>query len=406
MRARVLLPLLILAAASGCGRTGGDSASAPDVPNGDLVIAKVGGSEIRGKDLDQKVKLSNQKLYTEYKNAHNWRMVLDTMIEQQMVAWEAKNKGLENDPEFKRRMALARIEILNMLYVTNVINQEAIPKDEELRKTYDDNLETFRVKESARVAQIVVKSREEADAVRRELLSGANWDAMYAAKNTDPTTARSRGLIGWITETDAIGMYGQPMPELFHAAMATEPNGFSEPVQTRLGWSVLHVLEKQKAGVKSFEEVAQVLKDKAVNQKAHQIYAQRMQELREKYKVAVYEDKYQEFMTGPLGEKELFDLAQQTKDPKEKIDYYQRIVNDHPTGGYADKAQFMIGFTCSEELKDFDRAEQAFKTVLSKYPKSELAESARWMLANMRNPDVPHTPGVMPSGGRPVTKGS
>jgi peptidyl-prolyl cis-trans isomerase C len=404
MKARVVLSLLLLAA--GCGRTGGGAADVPDVPNGNVVIAKVGGLEIRGKDLDHKIKLSNQKLYTEYKNSHNWRMVLDTMIEQEMIASEAKERGLENDPEFKRRLALARKEILNTLYVSNVINVEATPSDEEVRQVYDANIEQFRVKESVRIAQIVVKTREEAEAVRRELVSGANWDAMYGAKNVDEATRRSKGLVGWITPADPIGMYGEAFPELYRAAMETEAGGYAQPVQTRLGWHVLHVLEKQKAGTRPFDEVAASLRERSVNQKAHQLYGKRIQELRDKYKAAVYDDKFQEFMVGPLGEKELFDLAQQTKDPREKIGYYERIVKDHPKGGYADKAQFMIGFTYSEEMKDFDQAERAFKAVLAGYPQSELAESSRWMLENMRNPDIPRLPGMAPVSGGSAAKGS
>jgi hypothetical protein len=53
------------------------------------------------------------------------------------------------------------------------------------------------------------------------------------------------------------------------------------------------------------------------------------------------------------------------------------------------QAQFMIGFIYSEELKNYEEAESAFRAVMSKYPKSELVPSARWMVEHMRTEDAP-----------------
>jgi TolA-binding protein len=107
-------------------------------------------------------------------------------------------------------------------------------------------------------------------------------------------------------------------------------------------------------------------------------------------------------MEGPLGEQGLFELAQKTTDSEQKIWYYEQIVLKFPGGGYADKAQFMIGFTRAEELRDYEGAEKAFRVLLDRYPGSELAESARWMLENMRNPDIPHLEGDPLSGRVPA----
>jgi hypothetical protein len=53
------------------------------------------------------------------------------------------------------------------------------------------------------------------------------------------------------------------------------------------------------------------------------------------------------------------------------------------------QAAFMVGFIQSEELKDYDAATKSFQTLLSRYPKSELAVSARWMLDHMRSENAP-----------------
>jgi hypothetical protein len=53
------------------------------------------------------------------------------------------------------------------------------------------------------------------------------------------------------------------------------------------------------------------------------------------------------------------------------------------------QAQFMVGFIYSEELKDYTAAEETFRELLKKYPKSELAASAQWMLEHMRTEGAP-----------------
>jgi len=408
MRWRVSIWLLVAAVAfAGCSGKGGSKSAYKDVPGGDAVIAKVGGDEIRGSDLDYRIKISNQKLYTDYKNAHNWRMILDTMIEQKLLADEAEKKGLTRDPEFLERMEIAKVEILNNMYIRKVVNEEAAPTEEELRKAYEEGKESLHIKESARVSHILLKSREEAETTRRELLSGAKWDALANLKSMDEKTKRTNGVLGWITANDVIQVIGTPVPELLPAAMATEVDGISQPVESAMGWHVLKVHEKRESGMLTFEDVAPNIKERMTNTRARETYPKRIQELREAADVVVYEDKFQEFMTGPLGEKDLFDLAQKSKDPREKIGYYQQIVTKHGDGGFADKAQFMIGFTYSEEMKDYDSAEKAFRAVVDKYPQSELAESAKWMLENMRNQDIPHLPeGAAGAGVPPAQKGS
>jgi peptidyl-prolyl cis-trans isomerase C len=379
---------------------------APDVPSGDIVIAKIGNEVIRGKDLDYKIKLSNQKLYTDYKNAHNWRMILDTMIEQRLVTADAEKHGLTKLPEFKTRMDIAKQEILNAMYVRNVINKEAAPTDEELRQAYEEGKENLRVKEGARVSHILLKTREEAEETRQELLKGAYWDAMVGQRSMDTKTKNTNGVLGWISADKVIPVLGVAVPELLPAAMATEVNGYSEPVHSALGWHILLVQEKRAAGTLTFDEVKDNIRDRMINQKSHEIYPKRMQDLRNQYKVEVYEDKFLQFMNGPLDDKQLFNLAQQSNDPKEKISYYQQIVDNHPDGDYSDRAQFMIGFTYSEELKDFDQAQKAFQAVLDKYPKSELVESARWMIDNMRKTGVPNLPEGVMNATRSVQRGS
>jgi hypothetical protein len=50
----------------------------------------------------------------------------------------------------------------------------------------------------------------------------------------------------------------------------------------------------------------------------------------------------------------------------------------------------MIGFIYSEELRQYEDAEKAFRKLLARYPKSELVPSAQWMVEHMRTEDAPN----------------
>jgi outer membrane protein assembly factor BamD (BamD/ComL family) len=65
------------------------------------------------------------------------------------------------------------------------------------------------------------------------------------------------------------------------------------------------------------------------------------------------------------------------------------VVDEYPDADVTPQALFMVGFINSEEKKDYDSAEKVFRELLQKYPKSELAASAQWMVDHMRTDEVP-----------------
>lgn len=83
---------------------------------------------------------------------------------------------------------------------------------------------------------------------------------------------------------------------------------------------------------------------------------------------------------------ELFNLAQQAENEKnfeKAIDFYSMLLKKYPNNEHNYKAQFMIGFIYSEELKDYDKAREAMQKVVDNYPDCDLADDAQWMLKHM-----------------------
>lgn len=84
------------------------------------------------------------------------------------------------------------------------------------------------------VGHILVKTREEADAVKAELANGSDFATVAKAKSTDTGSAQDGGALGCVQD-------GQFVPPFEAAMNATAPGTVSDPVQTEYGFHVIRV---------------------------------------------------------------------------------------------------------------------------------------------------------------------
>jgi len=68
---------------------------------------------------------------------------------------------------------------------------------------------------------------------------------------------------------------------------------------------------------------------------------------------------------------------------KKAVEYYQKLYQQFPQDERAPKSLFMSGFILANELKNIDAAKSAYQQFLNKYPKHELAGSAKNELDNL-----------------------
>lgn len=79
------------------------------------------------------------------------------------------------------------------------------------------------------------------------------------------------------------------------------------------------------------------------------------------------------------------------------IDTYEEILKLYPDSPRAYKAQFLIGFVYSENLKDQKEASENYRKLIEEYPDCDLADDARYMLEMMEkgsSPQIPDTGSV------------
>ena len=111
--------------------------------------------------------------------------------------------------------------------------------DEEIRARYDKQMADTPPVNEVKARHILVKTKEEAEAIIKQLDGGAEFEKLANEHTTDPSGKTSGGDLGYFAP-------GQMVPEFEKAAFALEVGDYTkEPVQSQFGWHVIKVEDKR-----------------------------------------------------------------------------------------------------------------------------------------------------------------
>src|ERR1700742_1317775 len=134
------------------------------------VLAKVNGSEIRQSDMalaEEELGPSLDKMDPATKQEN----LLAFLIDMKIVSKAAEDKKVEDNEEFKKRLAFAR----NRLLMDSLLATEgkAATTDDAMKKGYDDAAKQITGEQEVHARHILVETEDEAKAVKAELDKGA-----------------------------------------------------------------------------------------------------------------------------------------------------------------------------------------------------------------------------------------
>jgi peptidyl-prolyl cis-trans isomerase C len=174
-------------------------------------------------------------------------MIREELNTRELLAREARKKGLDKNNEVKSQMDLASQTVLVRAYVADWVKSNPVP-DAELRKEYDAIKSQIGDKEY-KVAHILVENEDDAKDVIAQLQKGAKFADLAKARSKDPGSKDKGGDLDW----NAPGNFVKPFSD---AMVKAEKGKFTpQPVQTQFGWHVILVEDVRDAKVPSFEEV-------------------------------------------------------------------------------------------------------------------------------------------------------
>lgn len=168
--------------------------------------------------------------------------------------YEQKKDTLKNTVPEQRKLRYAVIDASKLpVQVTDADYQQA----------YNQRQAQFKTPEQVDVRHILVKTEQQAQDIKKQLESGADFAALAKKYSDDPGSKDNGGLYKNVE-------HGKMVPEFDKAAFSLPVGKISDPVKTNFGYHVLKVDAHRPARTKPFEEVKPEIEAQVKEQKQRQ----------------------------------------------------------------------------------------------------------------------------------------
>ncbi len=175
--------------------------------------------------------------------------VLEEMIDLKLLAQGAQEQGLSvSDADIDRRIEELQSELggpenmdawLSEYFYSYETFREALLQELLAMNMVNWIAENVPAEvEQVRARHILVATQDEAQALRAQIVSGADFDSLARQASLDASTRPAGGELGWFPE----GTLLQPVLE--EAAFATEPGELSPVIESELGFHIIEVMER------------------------------------------------------------------------------------------------------------------------------------------------------------------
>lgn len=358
------------------------------------VLATVGDSTITREEIESAIASIPYYQREAYDTVEGRQILLGSLIEQELLAQAATGAGMEQDSFVTAQVEMAmeqadmarKSALIQEYYNRFVVEAVQVPEERILEYYNSHSGDIYHRDAQTRFSILVTERGAAQDQAQALIDGGATLDSLAPAMSIHSPTAAVAGDLGWVTPDSPLPyMGGRPdfADELFAAPVGT----LLGPWPTELGMTWFEVTEIAEAGTIPLEEVREsieaALKPEVVNSYLMDTV---FPALREKYGVEINEDAFLPPVS--IGPDSLLLLAQETMaaDPETAVRYFALFLERYPDHEKCDQAAFLKGFTLSERLGDYDNARIAFQEMVDRFPESDLADDARWMMENMDKP--------------------
>ncbi|MEW5924096.1 MAG: peptidylprolyl isomerase [Candidatus Zixiibacteriota bacterium] len=199
-----------------------------------------------------------------------------------ILSLEARRLGLEDDPEYKRKLKKFR-----ELAMADIMENDSLPivstTDEgEMLQYYEDNPAEFTVPGKIHLYEIMFNDYNTANTYVKKIGSLSKFKAL-ASEFTERSGKRAEGGdLGWVDER----MY----PRLYKAAELADVGKILGPIPVGGKHSIIYIAEKRPSEVQDFEGVRPAIKEKLDKLRRSQAFEEWVQERQKSASIKIYEN--------------------------------------------------------------------------------------------------------------------
>ena len=246
------LVLAVLAACLPLAGCGGEAAPMEEAAEGDVSAeaATVNGQAIYVSDVDMEARMRGlvKPGETLAPGSAEFDEVLEGLIEVKLLAVEAVDRRLDEEPEARHRLNTARDQILMNILLERIAEEKI--DEAALRKMYEAQLQLLEpdLETEAHVRHILAPTRDAIEKIAAELKTGVDFAVLAARRSTDAATRLDGGDLGYLT-AEAVS------PELARVIRDIPKGGVSRPFEDAQGWHIVKVEDVRKKRPPSIDEL-------------------------------------------------------------------------------------------------------------------------------------------------------
>ncbi|HTI86945.1 MAG TPA: peptidylprolyl isomerase [Alphaproteobacteria bacterium] len=219
--------------------------AAPTAPVADPVVGRVNGEAVLRSDVLREAETLPPQ-FQQMPIEALWPVLLDRVIDRKLIAGAARKDGLANDADVKARMKDLEDRVLEQTFLVKRMQKQVT--EAAMQKRYAEMIGAMKPEARVHARHILVKTRDEAVDIIRELAKGTDFAKLAGERSQDPSSAKAGGDLGWISKEQVVGPFGD-------AVFAMKKGETSRaPVQTQFGFHVIRVDDIQADYKPSYDE--------------------------------------------------------------------------------------------------------------------------------------------------------
>lgn len=265
--------------ASGRERPQPAQSAAPNVPAN--VLARVGNWTISLEEFNERLNALKEAVPDfDTTSLDAKKLVLETLVRQQLLVQEAEKIGLANQKDVEAAVDEFRRTLIVQEVVKNIVRDIKV-SDEEAQAFYEQQKNVLVEPAQWHVREVVVDSQLKANELSVQLLQGADF-VETAKQNSIGETAAQGGDLGTIAEL--------PFPEMESALAPLKPGELSGVFKGPKGYYIVKLEEKKGGAPIPFEEIKKEILDNQLMQKQQQAILDHVEKLKGQAAVEIKED--------------------------------------------------------------------------------------------------------------------
>ena len=256
-------------------------------------VAVINGEMITAQKLDQLYDRIGEQMRAQYEKSGGKAAFLDNYVRKRLVIQEAIKSGFDKRPDVQVDMEAAKESTLFDRYVRDVVASKIIT-DAVVRQYYDQHPEDFATPERVHVRHILITASNsgsnphtkqqafeliqriavqlrEDNSATHEINDPAaaarvriSQFAQLARQYSEDASAQSGGDLGWVTK-------GQLDPDVDQIVWNLKPGVPTGIVETKFGYHIIFVEDKQQAGAESFEHAKSGIREFLMTQNVPEV---------------------------------------------------------------------------------------------------------------------------------------